>query len=367
MRNLLTYALIVSLTAFNFTTSRAATTDSTDQIGQWQLGAFLDVYYSYQFNRPASGDIPYFVSSNRHNEFSVNLAYLDLKYSNDQLRLHFIPAFGGYMDANYAAESGSFKHFVEANIGVKPFKNKSIWLDAGVLPSPFSTETAISKDQPMYTRSLAPEYVPYYLSGLKCSIPLTKQLNAGIYVVNGWQNIKDNNANKSLILQLDYARKKHQLISNVYVGQEQDINHPSWRQRQFYDLQWLYKINKSFTTFTCVYLGQQQQVDSVNQLYKSQWWQANTVLKWQWNKSTFLSFRAECFKDMSCIQIQPINQVPGALLYGSGICYNRLISPNAMFRLDFRTLNSPYAMFTTSSGYGIKSSQSITANLSAWF
>ncbi|NJN00112.1 MAG: outer membrane beta-barrel protein, partial [Phormidesmis sp. RL_2_1] len=51
------------------------------------------------------------------------------------------------------------------------FKNKQIWLDAGVFGSPYTNESAISKDHLMYTRSFAPEYVPYYLAGVKLSVP----------------------------------------------------------------------------------------------------------------------------------------------------------------------------------------------------
>jgi len=333
-----------------------------------EIGAFLDVYYQYQFNQPKSGDVPYFVSSNRHNEMSVNLAYLDIKYTEDRMRMHFIPGFGGYMDANYAAETGSFKHFVEANIGVKPFRQKNIWIDAGVLPSPFSTETAISKDQPMYTRSLAPEYVPYYLSGVKLTVPIKKDLTTYWYIVNGWQNIRDNNQQKSIVGQFEFVpNNNHTFIGNVYVGQEQFDLHPDWRIRTFYDLQWTCKINKALTAYTCVYLGQQNRVDSVNQTSKAQWGQANTVLKWTMSNQSFLSFRMEYFKDMSGIQLQSINPVPGSVLYGSGLCYSHMLGSKSMFRLEYRALKSPYAMFNSSNGYGLKSSQSLVANLSAWF
>jgi hypothetical protein len=160
---------------------------------------------------------------------------------------------------------------------------------------------------------------------------------------------------------------KHIFIGNVYIGQEQFDLHPEWRVRTFYDLQWTYKINKVLTTYTCVYLGQQNRVDSMNQTSKAQWGQANTVLKWALSNQSFLSFRMEYFKDMSGIQLQSINPVPGSVLYGSGLCYSHMLGSKSMFRLEYRALKSPYAMFNSSNGYGLKSSQALVANLSAWF
>ncbi len=137
--------------------------------GKITVGAYMDVYYGFDFNRPSEFERPYCVSSPRHNEININLAYADFKYINDNVRAHFVPGFGNYINSNYAAEKGTLKNIVEANAGVKLSKKKDIWLDVGVLPSPYTNESAISKDHLMYTRSFAPEYVPYFLTGVKLS------------------------------------------------------------------------------------------------------------------------------------------------------------------------------------------------------
>jgi hypothetical protein len=90
--------------------------------GKITVGAYVDVYYGFDFNRPFESDRPYSVSSPRHNEVNINLAYADFKYINDNVRAHFVPGFGNYINSNYAAEKGSLKNIVEANAGVKLFK-----------------------------------------------------------------------------------------------------------------------------------------------------------------------------------------------------------------------------------------------------
>lgn len=82
----------------------------------------------------------------RHNELNINLAYISVKHSSPRIRAKFVPCFGSYINANYALEQGTLRNVVEGNIGIKLFKNREIWLDVGVLGSPYTNESAISKD-----------------------------------------------------------------------------------------------------------------------------------------------------------------------------------------------------------------------------
>ncbi|NJO01090.1 MAG: outer membrane beta-barrel protein [Bacteroidia bacterium] len=136
------------------------------------VGGYVDAYYGYNFAQP-EGSVPYFVSMARHNEVNINLAFVDVRYTSPNVRARFAPGFGTYMNANYANEEGVLKNLLEASVGVRLVKN--IWLDAGILPSPYTNEGPISKDQLMYTRSFAPEYVPYYLAGARLGIPWVKK------------------------------------------------------------------------------------------------------------------------------------------------------------------------------------------------
>src|SRR5204863_8695350 len=76
-------------------------TVETTIIGHVGLGGYVDTYYLYNFNKPQDGTNPYFVSSARHNELTINLAYVDVRYRSKYMRVRFVPGFGTYMDANY--------------------------------------------------------------------------------------------------------------------------------------------------------------------------------------------------------------------------------------------------------------------------
>ena len=82
------------------------TTDFRYQ-GKVTVEGYIDAYYAYDFNKPVGGNRPYFVSMARHNEMTINLAFVDVKYSSSRLRARFVPGFGTYINANYAKEPGA--------------------------------------------------------------------------------------------------------------------------------------------------------------------------------------------------------------------------------------------------------------------
>jgi hypothetical protein len=280
--------------------------------GKVTVGGLVDVYYGYDLSNPINADRPYAISSGRHNEVNINLAYADFRYINDFVRAHFVPGFGTYVNTNYAGEKGTLKNLIEANVGVRLSKKKDIWVDAGVLPSPYTNESAISKDHLMYTRSFAPEYVPYYLSGVKLSLPLSSKFKSYWYLLNGWQTIQDNNKNLSLGTQIEYRPGNKWLFNwDTYVGDESSVINPSFRTRYFTDLYMIYNPDGKWSATACAYLGYQEKKDTLNKQSFSQWWQVNAIMQYRFNKKASLAFRAEYFDDEGSVQIAANNKING--------------------------------------------------------
>ncbi|MEY3101871.1 MAG: hypothetical protein RL558_148, partial [Bacteroidota bacterium] len=162
--------------------------DSTTgvKIDKVHLSGYLDTYLG--MGPRLAGSMPYMVSSARIGEVNINLAALDLRYQSDKVRARVMPGWGSYMDANYAPGDPKL---VEASAGFRLKTRREVWVDAGILGSPFTNESAISKDHLMYTRSMAAEYVPYYLSGVKLSYLASAKWNWYAYLANGWQQVRD--------------------------------------------------------------------------------------------------------------------------------------------------------------------------------
>ena len=331
----------------------------------FNIGGGIDTYYAYDINQPESGEIPYFVSSNKHNQFGVNLAYLSLEVKSDRFKLKMMPAFGTYMNANYAAEEGLLKALYEANASVKLLKKKELWLEAGVLSSPYSSESAMSKDQLMYTRSLAPEYVPYYLGGARLNFQVNNKLKLALAVVNGWQQLKDVNSSKAIGTQVEWKPSKKQLINwNTYVGDEQSTANPAFRTRIFNDLYWVYTGDKFFTTAINGYYGLQLLETGSS----SSWYQFNVTSKFTLPNKSFIAARVEYFNDENGVQIQSINGKDPFECFGAALGYTLAIQENAFLRFEVKELMSVSGQhFRSSSGSPTKNTTLFSVNLSAWF
>lgn len=342
--------------------------------GKVTVSGYVDLYYGYDFSRPASGDRPYFVSSARHNELTVNLAFIDVRYTSSKVRARFVPGFGTYMNANYATEPGSLRNLVEANVGVRLSRTKEIWLDAGVLGSPYTNESAISKDHLMYTRSFAPEYVPYYLSGVKLSLPLSQKVNLYLYALNGWQQIQDVNTGKALGTQVEYRPNSRVLLNwNTYLGDERSATRPTYRTRYFSDVFVIYNPGGRFDATACVYGGLQDRVGTGGRTEQDRWWQVNAIGRYRLSERASLSGRIEYFDDPRNVQITSINERPDAInpfqfrSWSTGLCLNVKVTENVLARFESRTFFSDLPVFRDAGGVPIRSSQLLIGNLTAWF
>ncbi|MEI2720893.1 MAG: outer membrane beta-barrel protein [Gemmatimonadales bacterium] len=91
----------------------------------------------------------------------------------------------------------------EAVVGVRV--RPGLWVDGGVFFSHIGQESWISRDNPTYTRSFTAEYTPYYSSGVKVTWAASSTLTAQVHLLNGWQNIAENNERKAVGARLDWA------------------------------------------------------------------------------------------------------------------------------------------------------------------
>lgn len=330
------------------------------------LKAYIDAYYGFNFAEPEDGNIPYFVNSNRHHETNINLAFFELAYISDRVRFKLTPGFGTYMNANYSAEDGSLKYLLEAYVGFKPFKHRGIWINFGILPSPYTNEGPVSRDNLMYTRGLAPENVPYYLSGAKITFPLSEKINAYLFLINGWQEIKDVNSAKSIGTQLEYQlNTKSSLNWNTYFGDESSALNPEYGMRYFTDFYWQYNSGKRWKTTSCAYIGWQDVKQSDINTTRS-WWQINFNAEYLAISNLGIAGRIEYFSDPESAMITAITGVNGFSTSSAGLCLNYYLADNFIVRLEGRQFFSDQSVFYTKETSPTTSNTWIVFNCTAW-
>lgn len=320
--------------------------------GKISFGGYVDAFYGIDFGRNPSGDRPYGVSFSRTDEVNVNLAYVDVKYSSNNIRARFVPGFGSYMAANYNAEPIQLRNFVEATVGFRLSEKGNIWVDAGVIGSPYTNESAISRDHLMLTRSLAAEYVPYYLSGVKIGAQLSNKVNAYGYLLNGWQNIQETNKQKSVGTQIEYRPTDKILINwNTYLGYEEGLLTPTFRGRQFTDLFIIYNPEGRFSMTACAYVGRQERSDTNAVI----WYNANVIGRYRLDRKLSVAARYELFNDSrGAVSVNTLDASKGLATQSGTVGLTYKLQDYILLRADYRYFWSDQDTYRASDGSGSK-------------
>jgi hypothetical protein len=335
----------------------AASAQTADSLlpGTLSIKGYADVYFGYDDAMPAGNTKPYFVSANRVNEFNLNLAYVELTYTSPRIRAELTPAVGTYMNANYAAEPPGMRNLLEAWVGVKPFARRNVWLDVGVFSGHYSNETAISRDQVMYTRSLAAEYVPYYTAGARLTLPLTPKTVLYLFLLNGWQKIQRNENALAFGSQLEYKPDNRLTVDwNTYIGDERSAITPANRMRYFSDVWVHYTPSAKWALAACLYAGLQQRQDSIAVNTRATgnhtWGQANIQLRYWFTGVLSLSGRLEYFTDPARAVATPITDAQGFNVASAALCLNYEVAKRLLLRAESRTFYADRPLFVNAGG-----------------
>lgn len=201
-------------------------TTAADTTVHVTFGAFADAFYAYDFNIPPRHDRVFTTQAARWNEFNVNLAFVEARYAAPRVRARVALQTGVSVQFNYGAEPDTLAGLPnylpliqELTVGVAP--TPKLWLDAGIFFSHIGSESWISSDNPTYTRSLPADFSPFYETGVRATWQAMKKLTATFVLVNGWQNILENNQGKAGGLRLDWAVSPRVTLSYAnFLGDE---------------------------------------------------------------------------------------------------------------------------------------------------
>lgn len=337
----------------------AQTADSANN--QLKITGFADVYYGYHFNKPVKNPAPYGVFAMQHNQVALNLAYIRFSLNKDKFRLSLAPGLGTYMSANYAAEPKELRYIYEAYAGVKLSAKKKIWLEGGVLPSPYTNETAENTDHLTYTRSLGSEYSPYYLSGLRLLLPLNAKWTMTAWGVSGWQTIVNQGRKPALGLGLSGTDvKQWNLGFSAFVGNVNSPSVPYYNMRYFVEGNAARIFGKNELRF-CMSSGLQQFSDTA--LKNATWFAGNIQYRYSLNSSHSIALRVDTYRDADAVVIQNITGNPFFNNVNFTVNYSYKIRPELFFRLEGRHYLSEENTFFNSDGMKDNKSSLLIASI----
>ena len=328
------------------------------------LKGYAEGYISVDGNKPAGMNRPLLYNFSRDREFSLNLAFVEISHQHGDLRFKFTPAFGGYMQANYAAEPEGFRYIFEANAGVRLSAKHNLWLDAGVLPSPYGYEGAVNLLQNNLSRSLSAENSPYYITGARLSAPLGTKVQLNVFAINGWQNIRETNRAKSFAAQIQYQATSTLLLNySAYLGDERATldSTKGKAYRSFHDFYAKYSPSDRLNLVALFDFGTQNGYSASTKL----WHTANITARIKLMQKLSLSLRAEYYSDPK----QAIVALPmqDASLYGASVGLNYGITDQVLLRVESRLLNSDKRVFVSNTGKPSDSYLFNTASLAVYF
>lgn len=299
-----------------------------------QFSGYLETFWSFDANRPEGNRAPFFLySHNRHNEFNINLAFLQAAYSGRQVRARFALAAGTYMADNYAAEPQALRNILEANAGVK--LGERVWLDAGILPSHIGFESAVSKDCPTPTRSLAAENSPYYEAGARLVFTPDEHWTLAALVLNGWQRIARTNTSPAFGSQIAWKPTPATTLNwSTYVGNERPDSARLWRVFQnFYGI---FQLTEKIALTAGFDIGTQESPVEGQDL----WFSPVAIARMQCSEKWAVALRLENYTDRDAAIIAPDFSVTGA-----SVNVDFAPSENALLRFETRYLGSDNAVF----------------------
>jgi hypothetical protein len=157
----------------------------------------------------------------------VNLAFAEARLEAPRYRGRLAVQFGTGVQANYLGEPrqgrvsgpGVQQYLQEAVAGYR--LAEGLWVDGGIMFSNVGTESWVSRDNLTYSRALVSDYSPYYSTGVKLTWAAAPRLTLRVDLVNGWQNISENNDGKAAGLRVDYAPSPAATVSYyTLVGEE---------------------------------------------------------------------------------------------------------------------------------------------------
>ena len=182
----------------------------------------IDGYWSYNGNTPVQGGQR--VNVGRafdlyDQAFSLNYGELAVDYKPNNVGLRVDVGFGDAAEVVHYNEVNIWRHIQQAYITGTSGK---FTLDFGKFVTPFGAEVIETKDNLNYTRGFVFTLgIPFYHMGGRATYAASDKVSIAGYVVNGWDNVKDNNSAKSI--GVNFTVKPHEkiaLIGNFLYGKE---------------------------------------------------------------------------------------------------------------------------------------------------
>jgi hypothetical protein len=273
----------------------AAPTPPPWSVGPIDFSGLVDGYYDFNFNHPASGNNGLYNFDTKANQFSLSMAKLTMSHSADPIGFQVDFGFGKAFDIINGGEPGiGIKNIEQAYVSWKPKKDSGFQMDFGKFVTSAGAEVIESNANWNYSRSILFAWaIPYYHFGAR--LTETKgHFTGGFQIVNGWNNVEDNNSGKTMGFVGNITTKKISWNNNYYTGPENSGTNTGWRN--LYDTTVIFTPADKFNAYVNFDYGQNKSGSGPLE-GTAKWYGVAGAAKFQMNDSNAITPRIEWFKD----------------------------------------------------------------------
>jgi len=187
----------------------------------------IDGYWSYNSLKPHIGNTTNQLRAFdiRDQSFALNYGEIAVDYKPNDIGLRIDFGFGDAAEVvnnnPFISSDGDFlRHIQQAYLSGTRDK---FTLDFGKFVTPIGAEVIETKDNWNYSRGLLFNLaIPFYHMGVRGTYVVSDKTTLAGYVVNGWNNVNDNNSAKSIGFMGNFKpHEKIGLITNALWGKEQ--------------------------------------------------------------------------------------------------------------------------------------------------
>ncbi len=327
-------------------------------LGSTSVSGFVDAYYNYNANQPSLRINSLRTFDGYSNQIALNLVELMVDKtpdaSNSRTGYRIALGFGQAMNVVNASDPGQLgfaQYLKEAYFSYLAPVGKGLQIDVGKFVTANGAEVIETKDNWNYSRGLLFSYaIPYYHFGLRVKYAFSDKYSLTGFLVNGWNNVVENNTGKTYGLSVGWnPTKRVTFAQNYMAGPEGIDNNSNWRQ--LWDTVATYSPNSKLSFMTNFDYGRGDRIVTAPGLTLPSlvsapvfWTGAAGYVKYAFHPNYALSARYEYYDDHNGFTTGSAQNI-----HGFTTTFEHSIASHILSRMEFRRDSSNQPSFVKGS------------------
>ncbi|PYX80049.1 MAG: porin, partial [Acidobacteria bacterium] len=258
--------------------------------------------------------------------------------NNSRTGYHIALGFGQAMNVVNSTDPGGLgfgQYLKEAYFSYLAPVGKGLQVDAGKFVTPHGAEVIETKDNWNYSRGLLFSYaIPFYHFGVRAKYTFNDKYAIAGYLVNGWNDVVDNNSGKTYGATFAWnPTKKFGITQNYMAGPEQTNINTNWRQLSDTVVTYSPTGRLSFMVNYDYARGDHRIPTVPKPVY---WTGAAGYVRYLLNRSNALATRYEYYDDKYGVTTGGFTNPTPQHLHGFTETYEHLLAHHIMTRFEFR-------------------------------